>query len=53
LQGDAAGEDIGYSSSVELRDGRILTVFYFTDRKAQDKTAIESVVWGLDEVNHE
>lgn len=53
LRSDAAGEDIGYTSSVELRDGRILTVFYFTDRKPQDKTALESVVWSLDEVKHE
>lgn len=53
LRSDAAGEDIGYSSSVELRDGRVLTVFYFTDRKPQDKTALESVVWSLDEAEHE
>lgn len=53
LRSGAAGEDIGYTSSVELRDSRILTVFNFTDRKPQEKTAIESVVWGLDEVKHE
>lgn len=49
LRSDAAGGDIGYASSVELRDGSVLTVFYYTDRKGKDKTAIESVVWRLDE----
>lgn len=50
LREDAVGEDIGYPSSVELSDGRILTVFYFTDTPHQDKTALHYAVWDPDEV---
>ena len=49
LKNDANGGDVGYSSSVELKDGSILTVFYHTDRLKQDKTALHYVVWKLEE----
>jgi hypothetical protein len=31
LRNDGAGYDLGYPRSMQLKDGTILTVYYFTD----------------------
>ena len=39
--------DLGYPASVELRDGRILTVFY-TRENAGGDSVIKQVIWSFE-----
>lgn len=53
LANDAASTDCGYPSSVQLRDGKILTMYYQVDdaQNAPATTRARSVVWNLPD-NH-
>ena len=44
LRNKGGAWDIGYSRSVERRDGRVLTVYYWA-RKPQQERTIEATIW--------
>ena len=50
LRGDAISGDLGYTSTVELDDGSLITVYY---QSAQNDDTFRSLLytkWSLDEV---
>jgi hypothetical protein len=44
LRDDALSGDLGYPRSVELPDGRVLTVYYYNGPRDDDR-AIEATLW--------
>lgn len=48
IRDDAINADLGYPSSIELDDGRILTVYY-QKPSLQGKTAFMGTIWSIDE----
>jgi hypothetical protein len=48
LREDGAGRDIGYPRSVERPDGKVVTVYYFWDRKTGRERYIAATIWNPD-----
>lgn len=44
LRDDGGGRDIGYPRSVQRPDGKVVTVYYFTDKTDVDRT-IQATIW--------
>jgi hypothetical protein len=45
LRGDGGGRDLGYPRSVQRPDGKIVTVYYFWDRKTGPERYIAATIW--------
>jgi hypothetical protein len=45
LRGDGGGRDIGYPRSVERPDGKVVTIYYFWDRKTGPERYIAATIW--------
>jgi len=45
LREDGAGRDIGYPRSIERPDGKIVTIYYFWDRKTGPERYIAATIW--------
>jgi hypothetical protein len=45
LRDDGGGRDIGYPRSVQRPDGKIVTVYYFWDRKTGPERCIAATIW--------
>ena len=48
LRGDGGGRDLGYPRSVQRPDGKIVTVYYFWDRKTGPERYIAATIWNPD-----
>lgn len=44
LRNDGAGRDIGYPRTVQRPDGKVVTIYYFTDKSDPDRT-IQATIW--------
>jgi hypothetical protein len=44
LRDDGGGRDIGYPRTVQRPDGKIVTIYYFTDKMDVDRT-IQATIW--------
>ncbi len=44
LQGEGGGRDIGYPRTVQRPDGKVVTIYYFYDRKDHDRK-ITATIW--------
>ncbi|MBO5926510.1 MAG: exo-alpha-sialidase [Clostridia bacterium] len=49
IDSEAPDSDIGYPSTVELLDGRLLTVYYHHDKKGE-ANYLKYTIWSLDEL---
>jgi hypothetical protein len=45
LRDDGGGRDIGYPRSVQRRDGKVVTVYYFWDEKTGPERYIGATIW--------
>ena len=45
LRDGGGGRDIGYPRSVQRRDGKVVTVYYFWDRKTGPERYIAATIW--------
>lgn len=45
LRDDGGGVDLGYPRSVQRRDGKVVTVYYFWDRKTGPERYIAATIW--------
>jgi hypothetical protein len=45
LRDDGGGRDIGYPRSVQRRDGKVVTVYYFWDEKSGPERYIAASIW--------
>ncbi len=50
LRDDGFDSDLGYPSSVELSDGRILTAYYHNTEDFHEGRSLEYTIWSLEEV---
>ena len=48
LRGDGGGRDMGYPRSVQRPDGKVVTVYYFWDRKTGPERYIAATIWDPD-----
>ena len=48
LRNDGGGRDIGYPRSVERPDGKIVTIYYFWDKKTGPERYIAATIWNPD-----
>ncbi len=44
LRGDGGGRDLGYPRSVQRRDGKVVTIYYFCDEPKDDRY-IAATIW--------
>ena len=47
LRDDGGGRDIGYPRSVQQSDGKIVTVYYFWDKKTGPERYIAATIWDV------
>ena len=47
LRDDGEGRDIGYCRSVPRRDGKVITLYYFTDVKTGRERYIGATIWSV------
>jgi hypothetical protein len=45
LRADGGGRDLGYPRSVQRRDGKVVTVYYFWDEKTGPERYIAATIW--------
>jgi hypothetical protein len=45
LRNDGGGRDLGYPRSVQRRDGKVVTVYYFWDRQSGPERYIAATIW--------
>src|SRR5438067_233581 len=45
LRADGGGRDLGYPRSVQRRDGKVVTVYYFWDRQTGPERYIAATIW--------
>lgn len=45
LRDDGGGRDIGYPRSIQRRDGKVVTVYYFWDEKTGHERYLEASIW--------
>jgi hypothetical protein len=45
LRGDGGGRDLGYPRSVQRPDGKVVTVYYFWDKKTGPERYIAATIW--------
>lgn len=45
LRNDGAGRDIGYPRTVQRRDGKVVTVYYFQDAQTGPERYIAATIW--------
>src|SRR5262249_52822837 len=48
LRADGGGRDLGYPRSVQRRDGKVVTVYYFWDEKTGPERYIMASIWNPD-----
>jgi hypothetical protein len=45
LRDGGSGPDLGYPRSVQRRDGKVVTVYYFCDRKTGPERYVAATIW--------
>jgi CubicO group peptidase (beta-lactamase class C family) len=45
LRADGGGRDLGYPRSVQRRDGKVVTIYYFWDQKTGPERYIAATIW--------
>ena len=45
LRDDGGGRDVGYPRSVQRPDGKVVTIYYFWDKKTGPERYIEASIW--------
>ncbi len=45
LRQDGGGRDLGYPRSVQRRDGKVVTVYYFWDKTTSPERDIIATIW--------
>jgi hypothetical protein len=45
LRDDGGGRDLGYPRSVQRPDGKVVTIYYFWDRKTGPERYIAATIW--------
>jgi hypothetical protein len=51
LRADGGGRDIGYPRSVQRRDGKVVTVYYFWDKVTGPERYIAATIWSPGQVS--
>jgi hypothetical protein len=46
LRDDGGGRDLGYPRSIQRRDGRVVTIYYFWDEKTGPERYVAATIWG-------
>lgn len=53
LRAGGGGRDLGYPRSVQRRDGKVVTVYYFWDRSGPPERYVAATIWDPDRVSSE
>jgi hypothetical protein len=53
LRADGGGRDLGYPRSVQRSDGKVVTVYYFWDKKSGPERYIAATIWDPADVKEE